>query len=457
MAHLKIDTSVFKAYDVRGIYPKSLSVDLAYKIAVAYANLIQSENEDKKLKFFVSRDMRLSSPKLKDAVVQALVDCGVGVVDIGLNSTPSFYFAVAYQKANGGIQISASHNSAEYNGLKMVRAGAVPVSGEQGIYQMRDNILSGKLTTSKIKGEVIQREADLSEMITTQRQGINWQKIKPFKIIVDTANAMGVLDLKAIFRDLKCEAIYIDEKLDGTFPTHLADPLEEKNLEHVKSKVISQKADMGIATDGDGDRYFFIDERGNTVKPEILRGIISQIELKKYPGATICYDIRPGKITKEMIVEAGGKPVLTPVGHSLIKEAMLREDAVFGGESSGHFYYKFEYGTFESPTKFVLSFLAYLSEQNKTMSQIFAPYDKYFHSGEINSQVADAKAKLAAIVEKYSDGKVIKMDGITVEFDDFWFNVRSSNTQPLLRLNLEAVSQEIMEQRRDEVLKLIRS
>ena len=260
-----------------------------------------------------------------------------------------------------------------------------------------------------------------------------------------------------MFKNLKCNLIILNEKLDGTFPIHQPDPLAEENLKMLQKAVLENKADLGIGPDGDGDRYFFIDEKGEIVRQEILRGIMAQIALKENPGATVCYDIRPGRITKDMIEEAGGKASVTRVGHSLIKEQMLKENAVFGGESSGHYFYKFMYGTFEAPIVLTLKFLEYLSEQNIPLSEVIAPYRKYFHSGEINTKVPDVKAKIEEIKQKYSDGQQSFLDGITIEYPDYWFNVRPSNTEPLLRLNLEARSKELMDQKRDEVLSVMKS
>lgn len=454
---MKVDSSIFKAYDIRGKYPQSLNEELAYKIGQAYSQILKRENPDKKLKIVVGHDMRISSPALKESLIKGIINSGLDVVEIGLVSTPTFYFAVAYYGFNGGVQVSASHNPKEYNGFKMVRARAAPVSGDGGIYEIRDLVIKNQFSESKVKGRVSRKEKVVEEEMKVQRKGINWKKIKPFKIVVDTANAVGILDIEVIFKDLPCELIKLNFKLDGTFPVHHPDPLKEKNLEQVKHAVIKHNADLGIAPDGDGDRYFFIDDKGRTLRQEILRGIMAQLALKEHPGATVCYDIRPGRITKEMIEEAGGKAVVTKVGHSLIKEKMLKVDAIFGGESSGHYFYKFPYGTFEAPIVLVLKFLEFLSEQDKPLSKTIKPYEKYFHSGEINSDVKDKEAKMKEIAKKYSDGKISYLDGVTIEYDDFWFNVRPSNTESLLRLNLEAVSKKKMEEKRDEILKLIRS
>jgi len=457
---MTIDPSIFKAYDIRGIYPAQLNEEVAYKIARAYAEIIKRENKDKeKIEIVVGHDMRLSSPSLKEQTIRGLIDSGVDVIDIGLATTPTFYFAVAFYGFLGGMQVSASHNPKEYNGFKMVRAGAVPVSGEKGIYEMRDMVIAGNFPISGQKGIVTEKDGVVDEEIKEQIQdkNIHIDKIKPFKIVVDTANAMAILDIKAMFKSLKCDLVLLNSKLDGTFPVHQPDPLDEKNLEVLKKSVVQNKADLGIGPDGDGDRYFFIDEKGEVIRQEILRGIMAQIALKENPGETVCYDIRPGRITKDMIEAVGGKASVTKVGHSLIKEQMLREHAIFGGESSGHYFYQFPYGTFEAPIVLTLKFLEYLSWQNKPVSGVIAPYKVYFHSGEINSEVADKGKKIKEIAQNYVDAVISYLDGITVEYPDFWFNVRPSNTESLLRLNLEAKSEELMRQKRDEVLDLIRS
>jgi len=457
---MNIDTSIFKAYDIRGIYPTQLNEELAYKIARAYAEIIKRENKDKdKIEIVVGGDMRLSTPSLKEQAIKGLTDSGIDVIDVGLVTTPTFYFSVAYYGFIGGMQVSASHNPKEYNGFKMVRAGGVPVSGEQGIYEIRDMVIADNFLAYDKKGSVTQKIGIIEDEVNAQisELKINISKIKPFKVVVDTANAMAVLDIKAMFKNLRCDLLVLNEKLDGTFPVHQPDPLAEENLKLLQKAVLDNKADLGIGPDGDGDRYFFIDEKGEIVRQEILRGIMAQIALKENPRATVCYDIRPGRITKDMIEEAGGKASVTRVGHSLIKEQMLKENAVFGGESSGHYFYKFKYGTFEAPIVLTLKFLEYLSEQNKPLSEVVAPYKKYFHSGEVNTKVPDVKAKIEEIKQKYSDGKQSFLDGITIEYPDYWFNVRPSNTEPLLRLNLEAKSKDIMEQKRDEVLAIMKA
>ncbi|MFH1971666.1 MAG: phosphomannomutase/phosphoglucomutase [Patescibacteria group bacterium] len=455
---MQLDESIFKAYDIRGIYPEQINEDLVYKIGRAYSTFLIKENPEKKLSVVVSSDMRLSSPSLRESLTKGIIDSGINVIDIGLASTPTFYFAVAFYGYDGGLQISASHNPKEYNGLKIVREKGIPISGEGGIYEIRDIVKNESfIKVTSIKGEITKKEGVLDDEIKEENKGINLEKIKPFKIAIDAANSMGALDVKAIFKNLDCEVIEMNYNLDGNFPVHQADPLKEENMKYVQDAVLQNKADLGISIDGDGDRYFFVDEKGETVPQSIIRGLMAQIAVKENPGSTVCYDIRPGKITKDMIEEVGGNAVVTKVGHSLIKEKMIELDAVFGGESSGHFFYKFDFGTFEAPITLIGKFLVYISEQNKPLSEIVKPYKKYFHTGEINTKVEDKEGKMKEIAEKYSDGKISYLDGVTIEYPDHWFNVRPSNTESLLRFALEATSKEKMEEKRDEITSIIKS
>jgi phosphomannomutase len=352
-----------------------LNEKAAYKIGRAFGTLLQKENQNKNLTVIVSHDMRNSTDSLKKELINGLTDQGINIVEIGMCSTPSYYFTVSYYKYDGGVQITASHNPKEYNGFKLVRSRAVPVSGENGIYEIRDMVVKGKFEEPEEKGKISKKDDVYKEIfdILVKVKNIDYKKIKKFKIVVDTGNALGILDVDAMFKNLNCEVIKLFSEVDGTFPNHLADPLKPENLKWAKDKVLEEKADLGIVSDGDGDRYFFIDDKGEEVRQEILRGIMAQIAIKENPGATVCYDIRPGKITRDMIEEAGGNPVVTRVGHSLIKEKMIEVDADFAGESSGHYYYKFPFGYFDAPMVLILKFLVYLSEKNQPLSTVINP------------------------------------------------------------------------------------
>jgi len=450
----KINEGVFKAYDLRGIYPTEIDEDFAYKLGRAYATFVLEKNSSAK-NIVLSSDMRLSSPSLKTEVERGLLDSGMNVIDIGMSSTPTFYFAVAYYGYDAGIQVSASHNPREWNGFKMVLAGGFPVSKNSGIMRIKDIMISGSFVESTEKGTIFKEEDVLEDLANEQLANIDLGKIKKFKIVIDPASAMGSLDMEAFFKKIPGEIVKINFSLDGNFPSHEADPMKEENIALLKEEVIKNKADFGIAIDGDADRYFFVDEKGELLGPEILHAIMAQIELINSPGEPVCYDVRSGKSPLDAIVALKGDPILTPVGHSLIKEIMIENDAVFGGESSGHYYFREHYGTFEMPMILLFKFLQFLSSEEKPFSEMVASYKKYFPSGEINRKVDDQKAVLERVKEKYKDGRITEIDGISVEYPDFWFNVRTSNTEPLVRLNMESKSKELTDKKVKELLAVI--
>lgn len=464
---------IFKAYDIRGIYPTELNEETAFLLGKAFVTLIQKEQKGKKLLLAVGRDMRLSSPALAVNLIQGMTAQGADVLDLGLVSTPTFYFAVVHYHTDGGIVVSASHNPKEYNGFKLVRHHAIPVSGETGILELQSLIEKQVFPKKEREGKVTLQQDVLKEHVLHDLKFVHFpilspkanqqsnqkseqrskHKIKPFTIVADAANSMGSLYLEELFRHLPCKLIKLNFTLDGTFPAHQPDPLQEKNLEQLKQKVLETKADFGIAPDGDGDRVFFVDNKGQTVPQPILRGLLAQLFLRESPGAKIGYDIRPGKITKDMILEAGGKPIITRVGHSLIKEVMRKEKALFAGESSGHFFLHVDDAYYEVPMIIILKILAWLSEQNKPFATLIQPYKRYVHSGEINVVVKDKERIMQSLAQHYRNAQEISwLDGVTISYDTFWFNVRPSNTEPLLRLNLEAASSSLMKKKRDEVL-----
>lgn len=448
---------VFKAYDLRGIYPTELNEEFAYEFGRAYSTFLLKKNPTATT-VAVGRDMRLSSVALRENLVKGILASGLSVADVGLVSTPDFYFATAYYGYDGGVQVSASHNPKEYNGFKVVLKNAYPVGKNTGLTEIKE-IMQNEKYGQQEGGEapqVFEEKDVLNDMLEEQLANLDLSKIKKFKIVIDTASAMGGPDMEAFFSKVPGEIIKLNFELDGSFPMHEADPLQEKNLAMLSAAVVENGADFGIAIDGDADRYFFVDEKGEPLRQEILRAIMAQIELKQNPGACVCYDIRPGRITRDAIEAMHGEPIVTPVGHSLIKEIMIENDAVFGGESSGHYFYKQSYGTFEMPFILLTKFLQFLSAEEKTFSQMMAPYKQYFHSGEINRTVADPTSVLRALKEKYSDGKISELDGVTVEYPDWWFNVRASNTEPLVRLNLESKSQALTQEKVAEVLALMK-
>jgi phosphomannomutase len=454
---LPINPEIFKAYDIRGVYGQDFDNELGYLLGLAYVELRTDDPDYKgeKLKIAVAADMRLSSPELKEHLIRGLIAAGADVVDLGTVSTPTMYFAVGHYGYDGGITVSASHNPKEWNGFKLVRAKAVPISGETGINYLKEKILENRFLPTPTKGELSTNFQTLADEIIYALSFAGKEKIKPLKVVVDTANGMGATYIQALFAELPCEMIPVNFSLDGSFPVHEADPIKEENLVQLQAEVKKNKADLGIAIDGDGDRMFFIDNLGEAIPQPIIRGLLAKMFLEIKPGARIGYDVRPGRITVDLIKEGGGIPVMTRVGHSLIKEQMLNNDIFFAGESSGHFYLRGEAGCFEYPSIIILKLLTLVSETPQGIAAYISPYKKYFNSGEINRVVSDKEAVFNNIRTKYKDGQTSLLDGLTIEYPDFWFNVRGSNTEPKIRLNLEAVDQKTMENKRDEVLALM--
>ncbi|MFA5644180.1 MAG: phosphomannomutase/phosphoglucomutase [Patescibacteria group bacterium] len=453
--------SIFKAYDIRGIYKKDLDEETAYRLGLAYVALRKKDLKTKKikqpLKIVVASDMRLSSPSLKKNLIKGLLTAGANVIDIGLSATPTLYFAVAKYKYDGGIMVSASHNPKEWNGFKLARERAIPISENTGINFLKERILKNDLKPATITGKLFFKKGVLEDQINHDLKYSDLKKIKKIKVVADPANSMGALYLEKLFQHLPIKLIEINFKLDGNFPAHEADPLKKENLKQLRKEILKQKADLGIATDGDGDRIFFLDDRGDLIDQSIIRGLLAKLFLEKSPRSKIGFDVRPGKITEDLILENGGKAIKTRVGHSLIKEQMLKENIYFSGESSGHFFLNMPIGCFEIPNIVILKLLQEFSSQSKKISKQIKPYKKYFHSGEINNEVKNKNKTLQNIEKKYKNGKINKLDGLSVIFDNFWFNVRPSNTENKIRLNLEARDKKTMITKRNEVLKIIKN
>jgi len=447
---------IFKAYDIRGIFEKDFDLEFAYNLGRAFISLRRLDGdcpENKNLKILVARDMRLSSPQLNKYLIAGLASAGAEIIDAGLISTPAFYFNVSAQEADGGIMISASHNPKEWNGFKMVRTKGRPISGDSGIEWLKNNIKTEAFIDNKKEITILEDAAKLQ--FQHDLKFIDLESIKPLNVVADAANSMGAQYLELLVEALPINLERINWQIDGSFPAHEADPLKEENLKELKEKVLSRNADIGIATDGDGDRVFFVDNKGELIEPAIIRGLLAQIFLKDKPGSKICYDVRPGKITVDLIKEAGGIPIPSRVGHSLIKEQMLKENAYFAGESSGHFFINLEIGCFEMPIIIIGKLLSLFSQTSLSVSDFIKPYRRYYHSGEINRAVQNKELVFQLIKDKYKDGEINMLDGISVTYPDFWFNVRASNTEDKVRLNLESAKKELMEQKRDEVLNLI--
>jgi phosphomannomutase len=454
---MNINQKIFKAYDIRGVYGEDFDEDFAYRLGLAYVAMRKKETDSEKLKIVIAKDMRLSSDSLHSALSKGLIAGGADVYDIGLNSTPTFYFAVAFYNYDGGIIVSASHNPAKYNGFKMVRDKALPIGEGTGMEDLKDLVLSNDLKEVDNKGKLETLNDVLETQIQYDLEYIKKERVKPFKVVVDAANSMGAPYCRELFKYIPAQLIELNFELDGTFPNHEADPLKEENLKQLQEKVVEEKADLGIATDGDGDRVFFIDEKGKSINQAVIRGLLAKIFLEDKPGAKIGYDVRPGKITEDLIIENGGIPVVTRVGHSLIKQQAINEGIYFAGESSGHFFLNMDIGCFEVPVIVILKLLSLFSESDQLISKQVDPYNTYFHSGEINSLVADKNSVLEAIKEKYSDSEINTIDGVSIKYEDYWFNVRASNTEDKIRLNLEARDKKTMEEKTQEVLDIIKS
>jgi len=444
----KVDPVIFKAYDIRGIYPTQLNEETAYLVGKALAEYLKPKN------IAVGRDMRLSSPALFESLTGGILEAGADVINIGLCSTDELYFAVGKFGYDAGVMITASHNPKEYNGFKICRKEAVPLSGDSGLKEIQQIIASEKFSTSKKKGNLIQKDVT-DDYIRHILSFVDVKKINPFKIVVDAGNGMSGLLVPKLFEKLPGQLIPMFFELDGSFPNHPASPIEPENLKFLQEKVLQEKAFLGAAFDGDADRVFFVDEKANMLGGDIVTALVAKSLLKKEKGATILYNIICSRTVPCVIQESGGKAIKTRVGHALIKPLMKQYNAVFGGEHSGHFYYRDNFYA-DSALITLVVFLELLSEENKKASELVKEIDRYFRSGEINSQVEDISNKLKEIEKIYSNGKIDHLDGLTVEFDNWWFNVRPSNTEPLLRLNVEAESPELLQQKTQELLAQIR-
>ena len=445
----KINPEIFKAYDIRGIYPKDINEDIVYKIGRATTQFLGAK------KIVVGRDIRESSQSLFEALVRGITDQGADVYDIGLASTPLVYFASGRLDVEGGIALTASHNPAEWNGMKICRKDAFPVGEKSGLVEIRDLVMKGELPEASKKGTVIPKEEIKKEYADYFSSFAKFGDRK-FKIVIDFANAMGILDFeiyKKFPENIEFSTLY--ENFDGKFPNHEANPLKTETLEELQKKVVSEKADLGIAYDGDADRIGFVNEKGEVVPMDLVTAILSKIVLEKHPGGKIFYDLRSSKSVREIIEENGGVALECPVGHAKIKKLMRDEKAVFAGELSGHYFFRENYNA-EASTLAAIILMNAMVETGETISQLVSDVKRYFHSGEINSDVEDKDAVIEKLKEKYADGKISELDGVKIEYPEWWFNVRPSNTEPKLRLNLEANTEEMMEEKRDEVLKIIR-
>jgi phosphomannomutase len=449
-----LDPSVFKAYDVRGLYPTELDEDGAYRIGRAYVEHFEPRS------IAVGRDMRLSAPAMSAAVVEGAADGGADVLDIGLVGTEMLYHAVGELGLEGGICVTASHNPKDYTGMKIVRRGALPVGGDSGLAQVRDGAAGGFGPVGE-RGSVRQEDVWPS-FVKKVLSFVDPAAIEPLRVVVDAANGMAGVMLPPVLERLpQLEVVRCYFEPDGSFPNHEPNPLLPENREFVVSRTREEGADLGVAFDGDADRCFFVDDTGEFVPGDFVTALLAEAVLGKEPapGAKVIYDVRASRAVPETIERAGGVPLVNRVGHAFIKHRMRKEDAVFAGEVSAHYYFR-DFSQADSGVVPFLLMLELLSKRGKRLSELLAPYrERFFLTGEINTPVADVALKLQELKERYATegARISHLDGVSVDFEDWHFNVRPSNTEPLLRLNLEALSPELLEEKEDEVLELIRA
>jgi phosphomannomutase len=445
-----LDPKVFKAYDVRGLYPSELDEEGAYAIGRAVVEQFEPK------RFAVGRDMRSSSPAMAAAAIRGAVDGGAEVLDLGMIGTEMLYFAVGDMELDGGLTVTASHNPKDYTGMKIVRRGALPVGGDSGLLDVRDRAMAAAWKESPPGGVV---GVDVwPGYVDRVMSFVDVSEIRPLKVVIDAANGMAGAMLPPVLERLPIAAERFFFEPDGSFPNHEPNPLLSENREFIVRTTLDRDADLGVAFDGDADRCFFVDDTGEFVPGDFVTALFAESVLARERGATIIYDVRASRAVPETIERDGGVPVMSRVGHAFIKALMRKVHAAFGGEVSGHYYFR-DFSQADTGVVPFLLMLELISRKGQKLSEILAPLrEKYFITGEINTPVADVALKLQEIKEHYSgSAKISHLDGISVDADDWHFNVRPSNTEPLLRLNLEAHSQELMERKRDEVLALIRS
>ncbi len=440
---------IFKAYDIRGTYPDQVNEDIAFKVGYHYRDLLGAEDLARGPVVVVSRDMRSHSVPLAEAVRRGLRARGVAVIDVGVVDTPQNYFATGYLKASGGIQVTASHNPAVYNGFKMSRRDAIPVSYETGIADLERLVHESQISLD-LEPEAEESFQDVFEAYSRHVLSMVEHREPRLKLAADAANGMGGI-YGPILEQLNIDLVPLYFDLDGTFPNHEANPLKAENLVDLQRAVKEHGCDLGVSFDGDADRAMIVDGNGDVITADIMTAMLAPRFLRDDPGAVIVYDLRSSWATKEAIAEAGGKPVRERVGHSFIKATMREHDSPFGGELAGHFYYRCNY-TADSSILTVIEALDLMRETGRPIAELAAPLQRYHATGEINFHVDDKEAMIRHLAEVFADGEIDYLDGITVQYADWWFNVRPSNTEPLLRLVLEARSHELMEEKKAVLL-----
>ncbi len=446
---------IFKAYDVRGIYGSEIDETMARSIGLAFQHVLDEEDRAVSNTVVVGRDMRSHSEGLAQALIDGLTAAGLDVVDVGLVTTPMNYFAVGHLGAAGGIQVTASHNPSRYNGFKLSRHGARPVSGDHGIALLETKIAEGDLPETTRRGRVSQ--ADVTGDYRAHVLSHLWRpedgEPRRLKVVADAANGMGTL-YKPLLEAMNLELVPLYFELDGSFPNHEANPLKEENLRDAEAAVQRERAELGVAFDGDADRSAFIDETGRAIGSDLITALIGGELLERHPGSAVLYDLRSSRALAEYVREKGGEPIRERVGHSFMKATLRKHDGVFGGELAGHYYFRDAYYA-DSSILAVVEVLNLLRKSGKPMSELVAPLRRYAKSPEINFEVEDKQGKIEELAARHAGGEIDYLDGISVRYPSWWFNVRPSNTEPYLRLVLEADTVEELERRRAELTEVL--
>lgn len=457
---MTINPSIFKGYDIRGIYPTDLNEENVVPIVKAiYSFLHKDLPENEQLTVVVGTDMRISSPILTKAAIETLVEMGSNVIDIGIVSTPTFYFAVSHYGYPAGFQITASHNPREWNGIKIVKSGPnglIKIGKAAGLDEIKNMAINNESINPLPNGTVTKKTDILGDEVANAMKIVGNSQIGKFKIVADASNAMGSQYINALFEKIPQDLLRMNFELDGTFPVHQPDPLQFDTLTDLQARVLSEKADLGLAPDGDGDRLFFIDEKGQVVPGTMITALVAREILRDHPEEKILFEIRNILTPKKIVEEYGGIPIVTKVGHAFITEALNETKGIFAGEGSGHYFFK-DTGNAESQIVVILFVLKVLTRDKKSLSQVIDELRRSYESGEINYKVSNASQLLELVKEKYSNAEISTQDGVTVTYPDWRMNLRTSNTEPLLRLNVEACAKEIMEKKRDEVVEFIES